>query len=116
MSEPAEDPMRTKVTKLRDEYGNWTCAVPVAGITVTDAVKNEFRIRTVTLVHRDKFPRIRRRLGLRQRISEWRSEMQRVPDFSDILGILRHNGTLNELRTKCLRTVSDELGSIDIST
>ena len=96
--------------------GRWVFVVPVSGVILTEAVRHEFLIKRVLLVAQKKLPRIRRRLGIPQRISELKRRFR--DDFFDsaqTFAVLRYSGRPSELRGECLRTVRDELAILAVS-
>jgi len=99
-----------------NEPGKWIFIVPVSGVILTDDVNNEFWIKRVLLVAQKKLPRIRRRLGIPQRISDLkRSYATRFFDSAQTFAVLWHSGRSNELKNKCRRIVKDELSLLAVS-
>ena len=82
---------------------------------LTDAVKNEFRIKRVLFISQKKLPKIRKRLGIRERISELDPHYREIFTSADTFAVLRHSGKPDELRTKCIRIIKDELSILALS-
>lgn len=86
--------------------------VPVGNLILTETIGREFRIDRVTLVHREKLPRARKRLGLGARISEIKKTVPKDWDFFDrspAFAVVRHTGTPEEAEHRCLELVREEL-------
>ena len=100
-----------------ETYGKWIFLVPVEGIQLTLAVKHEFLINRVLLVDSQKIPYIRKRLGINWRISELKKQHSNWNIFSHkgTYAVVRDSGKTDELHTKCLRLVADELALISSS-
>ena len=92
-------------------YGTWAFLVLVGNLILTDAVNREFRVDRVTLMHRDKLPRVRRRLGLGAPVSEVKRKIrgwdffEGAPAFASV----RHTGTPEDTEGRCLELVREEL-------
>jgi len=97
------------------EPGKWVFIVPVSGVILTKDVSNEFRIKRVLLVSQEKLPRIRRRLGIPQRISDLEPSAAGFFNSARAFAVLRHSGKAGELKNKCLRMVKDELSILAVS-
>jgi hypothetical protein len=95
----------------------WVFVVPVDALYLTDTVGKEFRVDRVRFVHRDKLPRVRRRLGFGMPVSElkkttWVKEFfERAP----ALAVVRGSGTQEEVEQKCLELVREELSLLSLS-
>lgn len=99
-----------------DEPGKWIFIVPVSGVILTKYVSNEFRIKRVLLVAQEKLPRIRKRLGIPQRISDLkRGYRAEFFDSAHTFAVLWHSGKPSELKNRCLRIVRDELSILAAS-
>jgi hypothetical protein len=97
------------------EPGKWVFIVPVSGVILTKDVNNEFRIKRVLLVSQEKLPRIRRRLGIPQRISDLKGFAAGFFDAAPTFAVLQDSGKPDELKNKCLRLVKDELSILAVS-
>jgi hypothetical protein len=99
-----------------NELEKWVFVVPVSGVVLTKDVNREFRIKRVLLVAQDKLPRIRKRLGMPQRLSDLKKRYAtRFFDSARTFAVLRHSGRPGELKNKCLRMVKDELSILAVS-
>jgi hypothetical protein len=97
--------------------GSWTFMVPVDGLLLMEAVAREFRVDRVTLVHRDKLPRVRKRLGLGATISEVKKT---IPgwDFFDVslaYAVMKQRGEPEEVQRQCLAVIREELSILALS-
>ena len=104
--------------KIQDPHGSWVYIVPVMGLHLTDAVKNEIVINRVTFISVKKLSRVRKRFGIRKRISELKSN-KFFESFMSGLGptvaIVRYSGKLSEITTRAIRLVVEELEILSIS-
>jgi len=96
---------------------SWTFMVPVGELLLMEAVAREFRIDRVTLVHRDKLPRVRKRLGLGATISEVKKT---IPgwDFFDAglaYAVMKQRGEPEEVQHQCLAVIREELSILALS-
>ena len=99
-------------TSLQDISGQWVFIVPVSGLTLTDDINDEFIINRVTFIAVKKLIRIRKRFGIRKRISELRSNRHYDLFFNQLgptVAIVRQGGKLSEITTKVTRLVIEEL-------
>ncbi|WP_417665432.1 hypothetical protein [Pseudidiomarina sp.] len=60
----------SEIRKIKQQRGLWLFIVPITGLVLTKAVGEEFTIDGITFVSKDKLPRIRKRLGFPNKISE----------------------------------------------
>jgi hypothetical protein len=91
--------------------------VPVGELLLMEAMAREFRIDRVTLVHRDKLPRVRKRLGLGATISEIKKT---IPgwDFFDMglaYAVMKQRGEPEEVQNQCLAVIREELSILALS-
>lgn len=105
-----------------DEYnqrmnskGHWVYIVPVTGVNLTDEVQNEFRIKRVLLVKREKLHRIRQRLGITKRLSEHRPLWQDFFEGEETFAVVQHTEEPENARKICRRLVQDELSLLAVS-
>jgi hypothetical protein len=97
--------------------GSWVFIVPVDALYLTEDVGREFRVDRVIFVHRDRLPRVRKRLGLGKRVSElknapWVKEFfERAP----ALAVVRGSGKQEEVEQQCLALVREELSLLALS-
>ena len=106
------------MTQLQDVHGNWIYLIPVTGLLLTKAVKNEIKINRVTFISLAKLARVRRRFGIRDRLSIIKKTSIASRFFensSPTIAVMRHNGTIANTHTKVLRLVSEELELIAAS-
>lgn len=102
--------------RLKDKQGDWVFLTPVGNVVLTGAVGNEFKIDRVLFVDRDKLPRIRKRLGLIDRVSEVkRTTRAGFFDRADTYAVVKVKGKPAELETECLRQVKDALSMLTLS-
>jgi len=95
--------------------GEWVFVVPVSGVRLSSAVNNEFRIKRVLLISKDKLPRVRKRLGIPQRISQMHERHRDFFASSDVFAVIRHSGIPQETKTTNRRIVQDELSILALS-
>lgn len=99
-------------TSVQDISGQWVYIIPVSGLILTDDINNEFIINRVTFVTVKKLIRVRKRFGIRKRISELRSNMHHDSFFNQLkptVAIFRHGGKPSEITTKVTRLVIEAL-------
>jgi len=99
-------------TKVQDISGQWAYIIPVSGLTLTNDINNEFIINKVTFITVKKLIRVRKRFGIRKRISELRSNGAFDLFFNQLgptVAIVRHGGKPSEITTKVTRLVIEEL-------
>ena len=85
---------------------------------MTEDVDREFRIDRVTFVHRDKLPRVRRRLGLGTPVSEVKKTISRRWNFFEsglAFAMVRESGGPEAVKHRCLRIIRDELSILTLS-
>lgn len=81
-------------------------------MTLTNDINNEFIINKVTFITVKKLIRVRKRFGIRKRISELRSNRAFDLFFNQLgptVAIVRHGGKPSEITTKVTRLVIEEL-------
>ena len=99
-------------TSVQDTSGQWVYIVPVSGLALTDDINNEFVINKVTFIAVKKLIRVRKRFGIRKRISELASNKALDLFFNQLgptVAIVRHGGKPSEITTKVTRLVIEEL-------
>jgi hypothetical protein len=100
-----------------DAAGKWVYIVPIKGVILTEAVNREFRIKEVLFVHKEKLPRIRRRLGIPRQLSELRSSKWSggILDVAETYAVVRASGSPTEARRRSRRIVRKELSLLAVS-
>lgn len=109
----SEGASRTAARRRR----SWAFMLPIGWLVLTEAVGREFRVDRVTVVHRDKLPRVRRRLGLGVPVSEVKRAI-RGWDFFDsgeAFAVVRHTGDPEEIETKAMEIIREELAVLAAS-
>ncbi len=104
--------------KIQDTQGSWVNIVPVMGVNLTKAVNNEITINRVTFIAIDKLSRVRKRFGIRIKISELKSKPIYDTFFSSLgrtVAIVRFNGKPSEITTKSIRLIIEELEILSVS-
>lgn len=102
--------------RLKDRQGDWVFLTPIGNVVLTGAVGNEFQIDRVLFVDREKLPRIRKRLGLIDRVSEVkRTTRAGFFDRADTYAVVKVKGKPVELETDCFRQVKDALSILALS-
>jgi len=102
-----------KVRGKPSQRGNWV--FPVGGM-LTEAVGREYRVDRVTFVHKDKLPRVRKRLGLGATVPE-RKKIIRGWDFfesANAFAVVRHSGEQEEAERRGLEMVREELSILSV--
>lgn len=114
------------MTKLQYKDSDWIFITPIDRLELTKAINKEFRINRVTLVSKDKLPRIRKRLNIPGRISEiGKSKYKENRGFKDIIqgffkssgtyAVLKYKGKPKEKEQDCIRVINDELNILALS-
>lgn len=99
-----------------NEPGSWVYIAPVSGVTLTEAVNNEFHIQRVVFVSQSKLPRIRARLGIPQRISAFKRK-----DWVEFFGkfetfaVVQQTGDPEQAKTTSRKLVRDGLAILSTS-
>lgn len=97
----------------KDHHAEWVFIAPLAGINLTKAIGNEFKILNVILVEKNKLTRIGERLGLELRSNEIKKQITESHYWqgpkANIYAIIRHTGTPKDISNKCLTTLKEEL-------
>ena len=99
-------------TSVQDISGQWVYIIPVSGLILTDDINNEFIINRVTFVTVKKLIKVRKRFGIRKKLSELRSNMYHDSFFNQLeptVAIFRHGGKPSEITTKVTRLVIEAL-------
>ena len=108
----------TVTPKIQNTNGSWVYIVPVRGLTLTDAVNNEITINRVTFISLDKLSRVRKRFGIRKKLSELKRKAVFDSFFSRsdrTVAIVRCCGKPSEVTTKAIRLVVEELEILSVS-
>jgi len=101
---------------LKDREGDWVFLTPIGNVVLTGSVSNEFEVDRVLFVDREKLPRIRKRLGLIDRISEVKKTTKAgFFDRADTYAVVKAKGKPAELETQCFRQVRDALSILALS-
>lgn len=104
--------------QLQDLQGSWVYIVPVMGLNLTDAVKNEITINRVTFISTKKLPRVRKKFGIRKKISDIKSTPMYKSFFSHLgrtVAIVRFSGKPSDITIKAIRLIVEELEILSIS-
>jgi len=104
--------------KVQDTKGSWVYIIPVMGLILTDAVSNELTINRVTLISIEKLSKVRKRFGIRKRISELKSNNIYKDFFSgniNTVAIIRMGGKPSEITNNVIRIVDEELHILSVS-
>lgn len=104
--------------KIQDTQGSWVYIVPVMGMNLTKAVNNEITINRVTFITVEKLSRVRKRFGIRVKISELKSKPMYDTFFSNIgriVAVVRFGGKPSEITTKAIRIIIEELEILSVS-
>jgi hypothetical protein len=80
-------------------------------------VGREFRVDRVTLVHKDKLPRVRKKLGLGTPVSEVKKTMPGWDFFESAyaFAVIRQSGEHKEVERRCMEMVREELSILAVS-
>ena len=104
--------------KPAETSGTWLYMVPITGLELTQAVDEEYRVDRVTFVTVRRLVRVRRRLGLPDRVSAIKSRCSWVA-FLDkpeqVVAVVRHSGRPKDLDSRIRRTVAEELELLSLS-
>ncbi len=97
--------------------GSWVFMVPVRELHLTEAVGRQFRVDRVTFVHRDKLPRVRRRLGIGATVAEVKKTIPGWDFFESghAFAVVRESGEPEKVKQRCLRIIRDELSILSLS-
>src|SRR5437762_6771983 len=98
------------MSQVRETKGDWIFIVPIGGLVLTKAVDQEFRIRRVLFVAKEKLPRIRQRLGIQTPISQIKisTSYKHFFEDADAFAVTRCKGTPATSKLECLNLVRDE--------
>ncbi len=101
----------------QNRRGNWTFLFPVGELHLMEAVNREYRVDRVTFVHRDKLPRVRRRMGFRAPVSEIKKRLRHWDFFDEAyaFAVVRKEGAKEEVERQCLDIVREELSILALS-
>lgn len=96
---------------------SWSFMFPVGELILTEAVGREFRIDRVTLVHKDKLPHIRKRLGLGVRVSDLKRIIRGWGffDTGEAFAVVRQSGDPEEIEPRALEMIREELSILAVS-
>jgi len=103
-----------------DKSENWVFITPVFGVELTNAVKDELRIKRALLISKNKLPRIRKRLGISKKFSELKNTAlgESIDDIlksSNTFAIVRHTANSKKAINDCRKIVQDELSILSAS-
>lgn len=98
-----------------NQPGEWSFVVPVSGVRLSKSVNNEFRIKRVLLVAKEKLPHIRKRLGLPEQISKMHKRYKEFFVSADTFAVIRHSGVPQETKSTCRKIIQDELSILALS-
>ncbi len=106
------------IKKIQDTRGSWVYIVPVIGLSLTDSVNNEITINRVTFISTKKLYRVRKRFGIRKKLSELESKPMYETFFSRLgrtVAIVRFSGKPSEITTQAIRLIIEELEILSVS-
>lgn len=106
------------ITKIQDIHGSWTFILPVYNLRLTDVVKNEILVNRVTFITIKKLVRVRKKFGIRKKISELRTKSVSSDFLSNdeqVVAIVRHGGKPAEIQTIAIRLITEELEILCVS-
>lgn len=97
--------------------GNWTFIIPVGELYLSDNLHREFRIDRVILIHRDKLPLVRKRLGLGATVSELKKRTRGWDFFekAEAFAVVRMSGQRERVERRCLGLIREELSILAAS-
>lgn len=105
--------------KMISEKGVWSFIVPVSNVVIKDDLGAEFKIDRITLISRDKLPRIRRRIGFPYRFSDFNKENPNIKesyfDKYETFAFKRYTGDGKSNLIKVLAIVREELALLALS-
>jgi len=99
-------------TSVQDISDQWVYIIPISGLILTNDINNEFIINKVTFITVKKLIRVRKRFGIRKKMSELRSDKTFDLFFNPLeptVAIVRHGGKPSEITTKVTRLVIEAL-------
>lgn len=99
-------------TSVQDISGQWVYIIPVSGLILSNDINNEFIVDRVTFITVKKLIKVRKRFGIRKKLSELRSNVHHDPFFNQLeptVAIFRHGGKPSEITTKATRLVIEAL-------
>ncbi len=103
---------------IQNTQGSWVYIVPVMGVNLTNAVSNEITINRVTFISTKKLSRVRKRFGIRRKLSELKSKPIYKSFFSRLgrtAAVVRFSGKPSEITTKAVRLIIEELEVLSVS-
>ena len=103
---------------IQNTKGSWVYIVPVMGVNLTNAVSNEITINRVTFISTEKLARVRKRFGIRRKLSELKSKPIYKSFFSHLgrtAAVVRFSGKPSEITTKAIRLIVEELEILSVS-
>jgi hypothetical protein len=106
------------VLKFALVQGTWVYVIPVSGLRLTGAVKEELTIERVTFISVRELARVRKRLGLPEPISRLRSRYNMVEFLSDpsqVIALVRHTGKPHEIDAIVRKNVTEALWLLSAS-
>lgn len=109
---------KSRLEKHREKMnrpGKWVYIAPVSGVRLSEDVSNEFGIKRVLLITKDKLPRVRKRLGFPRTLSQMSERHGESFSSSDVFAIVRQAGIPQETKTICRRIVQNELHILALS-
>jgi len=106
--------------KIQQRGGDWVFVTPIGNLFLTPEIGREVRVERVLFVHRDKLPRIRKRLGLPMTIGQMResppgSLFSEFFTSADTFAVVRQRGKLREIEPICYRMVGDAISILALS-
>lgn len=108
-----------QLKQFENQSGTWLFIVPIRGLELTNAVRNEYKVDRVTFVAATKLPYIWKRLGFPSPVSKIKKRnpwgMDKFFDASDTFATMRLTGNGSEQRAKFINYVKDELAILALS-
>ncbi len=93
--------------EIQQKNDNWIFIVPVFGVDLTKVINNEIKICQVTFICMEKLVRTRKRFGIPNKISDYRTDFFQQK-FSTV-AILRQNGKIEDIRVRLYKIIEEEL-------
>lgn len=111
---PKKDAPLTKDRLVPTRSKTWVFLAPVVSLQLTNDVHREFTVDRVTFIHGEKLPRVRRRFGIKKKLSQFDEYIKRY--FAhNALAVLRTNASTKEMHRKCRQIVADEAAILSLS-
>ena len=102
----------------RTETGEWLFIFPISHLVLTDAIKNELTIGSVTFITLKKLTRNRVKFGIRETIKNIRKDGHINEAFNRVgetLAVVKKNGVLKQARISAEEDVEEKLLILSVS-